>query len=137
MADWKRPFFATASTGPMDIEYEKGDWRLGKSDQYTVTGSKDVTAIIELNKAEYNDGDHSNKRVGNKFGRHAARLDPALLPLLYDLDIVERGTAWKIKDMRRFEAWLDDPDNRCWRTWPGKIGHMTTSNQGKTPSEAK
>jgi hypothetical protein len=77
---------------------------------------QDIDPIIEENKRIANDHS-SHPRWGE--GKLAARI-----PLIVMQQLVEQGILspqWAIADERRFRAWLNSPDNRHFRTFPGTL----------------
>lgn len=79
-------------------------------DNIIVHNSQDAEPIIEQNKRLYtlNDG-YSRSRLTRRV---------AQIPMLVYLDLVKRGVT---KDPKAFSRWLNDPDNRYFRTAPGRV----------------
>jgi len=75
---------------------------------------QDVSKIIEANKRQFNDSDGKFDDVIT----HVARL-----PLTVVDDLNRKGImrGFKVIDQTRFKAFLNHPDNRFFRTHPGKI----------------
>jgi hypothetical protein len=75
---------------------------------------QDVSAILEANKRQFNDSDGTFDDVVT----HVARL-----PLTVVDDLNRKGVmqGFKILDQKSFRAFLNHPDNRFFRTHPGKI----------------
>ena len=97
-------------------DYEYGDRE--SQDQIIITETVDVEPVIEANKAAYNAGDHSNKHSPDGF-RHAARI-----PLSVLHDLARQGimtTGGRILDEPRLRKFLNDPDVRSFRVWPGRV----------------
>lgn len=80
------------------------------TDQCTIETVQDVTEIIELNKRRFNNMSESS-RWGD--GQIVASIPMALLA-----DLQRRGIA---QDQAKMRAWLNDSDNRFFRTRPGKV----------------
>ena len=84
----------------------------GKEAENTVViqTEQDVTQIVEDNKRKRNEIDRHQK--------HGEWSKVASIPLsvLYQLD--QQGIT---KDKKRFKAWLNDPDNRAFRTRGGRV----------------
>jgi hypothetical protein len=80
--------------------------------QWTVERVQDVEDIIELNKAEYNSVDERATHKSESFNRYAR------LPLVVLMDLERKGI---LRDSKAFMKWLDDPDNRFFRTRPGRL----------------
>jgi metal-dependent HD superfamily phosphatase/phosphodiesterase len=78
------------------------------TDEATITAEQDVSAVIEANKSAYND-DH---------GRHGEWTRVAQIPMVVLHDLKQRGIADDPVAMKR---WLNDPDNRYFRTRPGTV----------------
>jgi hypothetical protein len=74
-----------------------------------VASEQDVTDIIEQNKEDY------NARSGFKGDWHHV----ARIPLAIYEDLMRKGIA---DDPARLKKWLDNPDNRAFRSHPGKVG---------------
>jgi hypothetical protein len=85
-------------------EWEESDGRL------VIRNAQDAEPVVEANKAEYTQGD------GYSESRNLRRV--ASIPLVLYLDLKKRGI---LRDPRKFRAWLNDPDNRFFRTAPGRI----------------
>lgn len=77
--------------------------------------SQNVTDVIEKNKAEYAATD-PRARWGewNKV---------ASIPLVCFQELNEKGICrgFSVIDQKRMKAWLNDPDNRFFRTRPGRL----------------
>ena len=90
-------------TGTMHyVSYDDTD------DSFTCYSECDVTVLLERNKRFYND-------APARFGELA---DVASLPLLLQLKLKDEGI-WD--DPKAKAKWLNDSDNRGWRTRPGKV----------------
>jgi hypothetical protein len=76
---------------------------------------QDVGPIIEANKRDLNNVD--DPRIGD--GKLVARISMVMLMQLVQQGILDCGLA--VLDDKRFSRWLNDNDNRNWRTWPGKV----------------
>jgi hypothetical protein len=76
---------------------------------------QDIAPILEANKRDLNNVD--NPRYGD--GKLVARLSMVMLMQLVQQGILDCGFA--IQDEKRFSRWLNDNDNRNWRTWPGNV----------------
>ena len=85
-------------------EWEESDGRL------VIRNAQDAEPIVEANKRAYTEGD------GYSASRNLRRV--ASIPLVLYLDLKKRGI---LRDPRRFRAWLNDPDNRFFRTAPGRV----------------
>lgn len=77
--------------------------------------TQDISAIIEKNKREYNAVDEK-ARWGewSKIGS---------IPLVVIQDLNAKGIlrGFAVVDQKRFKDWLNDPENRYFRTRPGRV----------------
>ena len=78
--------------------------------------SQDVTEIIEQNKKEY------NLNTG-RWGDDVFDNKVASIPLSCIDELNKQGImrGFHVLDQKKFRAWLNHPDNRFFRTKPGKI----------------
>ena len=78
--------------------------------------AQDVSAIIEQNKQEYN---QTNGRWGNDVFDNKI----ASIPLTLIDDLNKKGimSGFAVKDQKEFRKWLNNPDNRFFRTRQGKV----------------
>ena len=79
---------------------------------------QDVTDIIEQNQKEYNSFDERAKWSDELFGNKIASIPFTVIDELNKQGIM-RG--FHIIDDVRFAMFLNNPDNRAWRTRPGVI----------------
>lgn len=77
---------------------------------------QDVTDIIEQNKKEYN---ATNGRWGEDVFDNKIASIP--LTIIDDLNKKEIMNGFAVKDQKEFRKWLNDPDNRFFRTRQGKV----------------
>ena len=91
-----------------DFTYEAGE--SFADDHFVISTSQDVTKIIEANK-------RSEKEVTsrNKWGEFSK---VASIPLSIYYDLKKQGV---IDDKKRFKRWLNDRDNKLFRTRGGTI----------------
>ena len=91
-----------------DFTYEAGESLA--DDHFVISTSQDVTKIIEANK-------RSEKEVTsrNKWGEFSK---VASIPLSIYYDLKKQGI---IDDKKRFKRWLNDRDNKLFRTRGGTI----------------
>lgn len=80
--------------------------------QWYLTQEQDAHDIIEANKAEYNSVDERARHKSETFNRVAR------LPLVVLEDLRKRGI---LRDTKAFKKWLDNSDNRMFRTRPGRL----------------
>lgn len=85
-----------------------------EDDQIVLTTKQDVTEIIEANKQQVA---NATKKVDGVM-THVARIPNTVIDVLNKMGIM-RG--FMVTDEKRFKAWLNDPDNRVWRTYPGSV----------------
>ena len=78
------------------------------TDEATITAEQDITNVIEMNKALYN-RDH---------GKHGEWTHVAQIPMVVYLDLKKKGI---IDDPAAMKRWLNDADNRFFRTRPGSV----------------
>jgi hypothetical protein len=71
---------------------------------------QDVTPIVEANKALYNLSD-GVPRFGD--GKRVASI-----PMVIYMELKRQGIA---QDEKKLRQWLNDPDNRAFRTLPGVL----------------
>lgn len=92
-------------TGIREDYYEiDGQWYLKQT--------QDVQDIIELNKAQYNSVDERARFKSANFNCMAR------LPLVVLEDLRAKGI---LADGKAFKKWLDQPENRFFRTRPGRL----------------
>lgn len=80
------------------------------TDETVIENKQDVTQIIELNKASY--AAHDERTPYGDMSRVAS------IPMNVYMDLVAKGIA---QDEAAFKRWLDDADQRAFRTRPGKL----------------
>lgn len=78
------------------------------TDEATITAEQDVDTVVEANKALYNEN----------HGRHGEMTRVAQIPMVVYMDLKKRGI---IDDQAAMKRWLNDPDNRFFRTRPGTV----------------
>lgn len=86
-------------------------WHEDAEGNVTLQTQQDVSQVIEQNKREFNSVD---ERAG--WGGEMHKVASIPLSLLHELE--KKGIT---KDPARLKAWLNDPDNRAFRTRPGKV----------------
>jgi xylose isomerase len=87
-------------------------------DDLVIAHSQDVTAIIDANKSEYAQNDERKRWSDDAFGNKVASI-----PLVVFQELEKQGITrgFTVLDMPRFKAWLNNPDNRAFRTRTGRI----------------
>lgn len=80
------------------------------TDECVIETVSDVSAILELNKRRYNNQSESTKWGDGQI--------VASIPLEVLADLQRRGIT---DDPAKMRAWLNDSDNRFFRTRPGKV----------------
>jgi len=84
--------------------------------EIVIATEQDVSNIIEQNKKEYN---ATNGRWGEDvFDNKIASIPLTVVDDLNKLNIM-RG--FHVIDQKKFKAWLNNPDNRFFRTRQGKV----------------
>ena len=83
-------------------------WHVTDKGEYVIETQQDVTAIAEANKRQYNDTPDKHRDV-NKV---------ASIPLNVYYDLKRRGIA---DDPKKLKQWLNDSDNRVFRTMEGTL----------------
>ena len=81
-----------------------------ETDEATIQTQQDVTAIVEENKNEFNQVDERAK--WGEFSRVAS------IPLSLYYELKKDG---KLEDQAYMKRWLNDPENRHFRTRPGEV----------------
>jgi hypothetical protein len=79
--------------------------------ELVIENVQDAEPIIEANKRLYNSVD---ERAPWKGGMHRV----ASIPLTVMLDLDRRGI---LNDQKKLRKWLNDPENRHFRTRPGRV----------------
>lgn len=85
-----------------------------QDDQVILETTQDVTNIIEWNKIQTNEATLKTDSVMT----HVARIPFTVIDDLNKKGIMQ---GFMIKDSAAFKRWLNDPDNRVWRTYPGSV----------------
>ena len=81
-----------------------------------IATTQDVSAIVEQNKKEYN---QNNGRWGEDVFDNKIASIP--LTVIDDLNKVCIMRGFHVVDQKRFKAWLNNPDNRFFRTKQGRV----------------
>jgi hypothetical protein len=79
---------------------------------------QDISAILEQNKKEYNSYDERARWSDHVFGNKVASIPMTVIDELNKQGIM-RGFA--VLDEKRFKAWLNERDNRVFRTRTGVV----------------
>jgi hypothetical protein len=79
---------------------------------------QDVSELVERNKQEFNSYDERAKWSDDLYGNKVASIPFNAIDELNHKGIM-RG--FHVVDNARFAMWLNDPENRAWRTRPGVI----------------
>ena len=79
---------------------------------------QDVSDIVEQNKKEYNSFDERAKWSDELFGNKIASIPFTVIDELNKQGVM-RG--FDVIDEKRFKAWLNERDNRVFRTWTGVV----------------
>jgi len=78
------------------------------TDEAVITAEQDVSSIIESNKQAYNDAPD----------RHGEWSRVAQIPMVIYMDLKKKGI---LEDQVALKRWLNDPDNKYFRTRSGTI----------------
>lgn len=84
------------------------------ADNFTLTTEQDVSPVIELNKKEYNSG--ANNATTSVVGRKVASIPMTV----WQMWMKETNGAIQ-KDPKLLSKYLNDPDNKAWRTHNSRI----------------
>ena len=79
---------------------------------------QDVTANIEQNLKEFNSYDERAKWSDDMFGNKVASIP---LTVIDDLNAKGIMRGFAVVDEKQFKVWLNSPDNRFFRTRPGRV----------------
>jgi hypothetical protein len=79
---------------------------------------QDVSGIIEQNKKEYNSFDERARWSDEMFGNKVASIP---LTVIDDLNKIGIMRGFAVLDEKRFKAWLNNSDNRVFRTRTGVV----------------
>jgi hypothetical protein len=82
------------------------------TDTATIETQQDVTGLIAMNRDIFN-GTDERARWSDGHGERVASIP---MSVLFDLET--KGIA---KDQKALRRWLNDPDNRFFRTRPGRV----------------
>lgn len=90
---------------------------IDSGDDLVIKQSQDISQIVENNKSEYNSYD-TRAKWGDTLNNKVASI-----PLTVFQDLEKQGITrgFTVIDMPRFKQWLNDPNNRVFRTRPGRI----------------
>jgi hypothetical protein len=79
---------------------------------------QDVSDIMESNKAQFNAYDERSRWSNEVFGNKIASV-----PLTVIDDLNQKGImrGFHVLDQKKFKEFLNHPDNRVWRTRPGRV----------------
>mgnify|MGYP003641749203 CR=1 FL=1 len=91
---------------------------IDNGENLVILKSQDITSILEMNKREFAEQDERKRWGNDAFSNKVASIPLAVFAELEKLGIT-RGFA--VLDNKRFNAWLNDPDNRAFRTRAGKL----------------
>jgi hypothetical protein len=101
------PTLFSVNSGRVTVAHETDDGVILETKQ-------DVSDIIEANKRQFNDSDGKFEDVLT----HIARLP---LTVIDELNRKRVMQGFKVVDQKAFNAFLNHPDNRFFRTHPGHI----------------
>ena len=94
-----------------DLIGQKQFWHEDEDGNVTIQTSQDVSDVIEANKLQFNQVDERANWKGDlhKIGS---------IPMSIYYDLKRRGI---LDDQAALKRWLNDPDNRLFRTRPGQV----------------
>jgi hypothetical protein len=94
---------------------------IDSGDQLIIEQKQDISAIIEHNKALYNQSMDRKGWDGNNAFSHKNKV--ASIPLVVFAELEKQGITrgFQVLDMDRFKAFLNNPDNQVFRTRMGKV----------------
>ena len=94
---------------------------IDNGDQLIIEQKQDISAIIEHNKALYNQSMDRKGWDGNN--AIAPQNKVASIPLVVFAELEKQGITrgFQVLDMDRFKAFLNNPDNQVFRTRMGRI----------------
>ena len=87
-----------------------------ETDGFIIESVQDVEPLVELNKSLYNDTE--------KHTKYGEWTRIASIPPVIVMELAKQGIlspAGAILDDKRYRKWLNDSDNRCFRTRAGKV----------------
>jgi len=105
----KRVFSVDPLTKTADIATDDGEGGL------IITTTQDCTDIVENNKAQYAQTDEKT-RYGDW-----AKVASIPLSVFQELNKLGICKGFAVTDQKKFKAWLNDPQNRSFRTRPGRV----------------
>jgi hypothetical protein len=79
---------------------------------------QDISDILEQNKKEYNSYDERARWSDHMFGNKVASIP---LTVIDDLNAKGIMRGFAVLDEKRFKAWLNERDNRVFRTRTGVV----------------
>jgi hypothetical protein len=101
-----RTFDHDASTGITELWHFDDETGI-----VTLESQQDVSGLVDANKSEFK---HFDERARYQDGMTKV----ASIPLSVWSDLRRKGID---RDKRAMKAWLNDPDNRFFRTRPGRV----------------
>ena len=99
-------------------EYRKSVAHADGEGGLIIQTAQDVTALVEANKQEFNSYDERARWSDDVFGNKIASIPFTAIDDLNRQGIM-RG--FQVVDHHRFAMFLNNPENRAWRTRPGVI----------------
>lgn len=89
-----------------------------ETEGFTMQTQQDLTALVEMNTELWNDNE-KHTRYKDGIGGRVAQIPAVIMMELSKAGILSPAGA--ILDEKRFRAWLNDSDNRAFRTRPGTV----------------
>lgn len=99
-------------------EYRKSVAHADGEGGLIIQTAQDVTSLVEQNKKEFNSFDERARWSDEVFGNKIASIPFTAIDDLNRQGIM-RG--FQVVDHARFAMFLNNPENRAWRTRPGVI----------------
>jgi hypothetical protein len=87
-------------------------------EKVVIETAQDVSEIVEDNRRAFNSYDERARWSDNLFGNKIASIPLTVIDQL-NKDGIMRG--FHVIDQTRFKHWLNNPDNRAFRTRPGRV----------------
>jgi hypothetical protein len=100
------------------MDYKKTNYYATDEGNVIVESKQDVSAIIESNKKQFNLYDENARWSESPFGNKIASIPMTVIDMLNQKKIM-RG--FSVIDKKKFSQWLNDKDNRFFRTRTGKV----------------
>tara|TARA_X000000950_G_scaffold270928_1_gene351360 strand:- start:495 stop:836 length:342 start_codon:yes stop_codon:yes gene_type:complete len=87
--------------------------------KYHIENTQNIDEIIKANKVAQNEGAYKSKALADAKGYRVARLPNIIVHQLAKKKILTHSG--KVLDKPKFFKWLNDPDNRHFRIYTGRL----------------